>query len=84
MNTSGKYNWADPKDTEVKTCSICDKDIYGMGNNPQPVEVFVDENFSTRKLEVSESCCDDCNTAIVIPTRITENKLIKLKEGVRK
>ena len=27
----------DPNDTEVKTCSICEEEIYGYGHNPQPV-----------------------------------------------
>ena len=71
-NKNGKYNWADPNDTEVKSCSICEGEIYGMGNNPQPVEIFVDENLGTRKLEVSESCCHTCNINIVIPSRLRE------------
>jgi len=80
MNTKGKYDWSDPEDTEVKSCSICSKEIYGMGNNPQPVEVFVDEALGTRKLDVEESCCNDCNMAIVIPTRIADLQLIKMKK----
>ena len=33
--TNGRYNWMDPNDTEVKTCSICSEEIYGWGHNPQ-------------------------------------------------
>ena len=32
-----RYNWMDPNDVEVKSCSICEEEIYGMGSNPQPV-----------------------------------------------
>ena len=46
-NKNGKYNWADPEDTEVKSCSICNEEIYGMGNNPQPV-ILNDTNKSTK------------------------------------
>ena len=59
-----KYNWMDPEDTEVKSCSICSEEMYVMGNNPQPAVV------NGRKLEVADSCCDDCNSNVVIPTRI--------------
>jgi hypothetical protein len=43
-------------------------------------EVFVDEALGTRKLDVEESCCDDCDTAIVIPTRIADMQLIKMRK----
>jgi len=55
----------DPEDTEVKTCSICSEEIYGMGNNPQPVIL------EGKKLEVKDSCCSDCNYNVVIPARLT-------------
>ena len=60
-----KYNWMDPNDTEVKSCSICKEEIYGMGNNPQPVIL------NGKKLEVADSCCSDCNYNVVIPARLT-------------
>ena len=63
--SNGKYNWMDPNDTEIKSCSICNEEIYGMGNNPQPVIL------EGKKLEVEDSCCDDCNNKMVIPTRLT-------------
>ena len=62
---SHKYNWMDKNDTEVKSCSICNEEIYGMGNNPQPVIV------NGRKLEVADSCCRECNDNAVIPARLT-------------
>jgi len=62
---SRKYNWMDPEDTEVKTCSICSEEIYGMGNNPQPVIL------DGKKLKVEDDCCSDCNDNVVIPTRLT-------------
>tara|TARA_R110000751_G_scaffold38417_2_gene92274 strand:- start:414 stop:632 length:219 start_codon:yes stop_codon:yes gene_type:complete len=63
---SHKYNWMDKNDTEVKSCSICNEEIYGMGNNPQPVIL------NGKKLEVGDSCCDDCDSNVVIPTRIQD------------
>ena len=60
-----KYNWMDPNDTEVETCSICKEEIYGWGHNPQPVIV------EGKKLEVSDSCCSGCNDNLVLPTRQT-------------
>ena len=62
---SRKYNWMDPEDTEVKSCSICNEEIYGMGNNPQPVIL------EGKKLDVEDSCCRDCNYNVVIPARLT-------------
>jgi|TARA_R110000824_G_scaffold227238_2_gene415079 hypothetical protein len=59
-----KYNWMDPEDAEVKSCSICNEEIYGMGNNPQPVIL------NGKKLEVADSCCSNCNDNVVIPTRV--------------
>ena len=55
----------DPEDTEVKSCSICNEEIYGMGNNPQPVIL------EGKKLDVEDSCCSDCNYNVVIPARLT-------------
>tara|TARA_R100000963_G_C4634585_1_gene98965 strand:- start:781 stop:999 length:219 start_codon:yes stop_codon:yes gene_type:complete len=63
---SHKYNWMDKNDTEVKSCSICNEEIYGMGNNPQPVIL------NGKKLEVEDSCCRDCNDNVVIPARIQD------------
>ena len=37
------------------TCSICDDDCVGFGNNAQPVN--------------EGQCCDKCNYRIVCPTR---------------
>ena len=82
-----KYNWMDPNDTEVETCSICKEEIYGWGHNPQPVIVPIPTLPSSlitcltwlsvivcmpgKKLEVSDSCCSDCNDNLVLPTRQT-------------
>lgn len=44
----------DPK--ELKTCSICQQDYIGWGNNAEPVN--------------EGRCCDMCNSAIVVPARI--------------
>ena len=43
-----------------KRCSICCKKYEGYGNNAQPVN--------------DGRCCDDCNTNVVIPTRIHQWK----------
>jgi len=59
-----RYNWMDPNDVEVKSCSICEEEIYGMGSNPQPVI------HNGIKLKVSDTCCNSCNSNIVMPTRL--------------
>lgn len=38
-------------------CVICGQTFYGFGNNPAPVK-------NTGR------CCDDCDSLVVIPTRI--------------
>lgn len=42
---------------QEKTCSICQSKFVGWGNNAQPVN--------------DGTCCDDCNSAVVIPARLT-------------
>jgi hypothetical protein len=37
-------------------CSICRKPYTGYGNNAQPIN--------------DGRCCDDCNSIVVIPTRM--------------
>lgn len=41
-----------------KICCICGKEFEGWGNNPYP-------------LELKGCCCDDCNSSIVIPIRLS-------------
>jgi|TARA_R110000824_G_scaffold13717_5_gene59298 hypothetical protein len=55
----------DPNDTEVKSCSICNEEIYGWGHNPQPVIL------EGKKLNVEDDCCSECNDNVVIPARLT-------------
>ena len=57
----GIWKWTHKFDT----CSICKEEIYGWGHNPQSVIV------EGKKLEVSDSCCSDCNDNLVLPTRQT-------------
>jgi len=45
------------------TCCICDKESYGYGNNPDPVNT-----------ETGARCCDICNYGMVIPARIERMK----------
>ena len=40
-------------------CSICNEDFEGFGNNAEPIN--------------DGRCCDFCNTAVVIPTRINDS-----------
>lgn len=44
------------ENNEKKICSICGAEYFGWGNNAQPVN--------------DGRCCDNCNTAYVIPARI--------------
>jgi hypothetical protein len=39
-------------------CSLCGHESFGYGNNPEPLAQF------------EERCCDDCNSAYVIPARM--------------
>jgi len=41
-----------------KKCVICGAEITGYGHNPAPLNEGIGR------------CCEDCNTIIVIPTRI--------------
>lgn len=52
-----------------KKCSICENEITGFGNNPQPI---IKNN---KKLKVNDRCCDDCNLSVVLPARfaVSEN-----------
>ena len=46
-------------------CKICEEKIEGMGHNPQPLLNQLNEPY-----KVSDRCCDRCNSAYVIPSRI--------------
>ena len=48
--------------TNTKVCSICGENYVGWGANPHPV-------IDTEKYEEAR-CCGDCDSAVVIPTRI--------------
>lgn len=48
------------KSEDLPRCSICGKGYAGYGNNAEPVN--------------NGRCCDNCNTYIVIPRRITDSK----------
>ena len=48
-------------------CSICKEEIYGWGHNPQP------HIHQGKKLDVTDSCCDDCNESIVRQSRLQPN-----------
>lgn len=41
---------------KTQTCSICQLEFTGWGNNAEPIN--------------AGRCCDDCNKGIVIPARI--------------
>ena len=41
-------------------CVICNKSYEGDGNNAQPI--------------MKGDCCDDCDSTIIIPERLIENK----------
>lgn len=43
--------------SEVQSCCICGRAIHGYGHNPTPV--------------ATGRCCDECNTYVVIPVRIS-------------
>jgi hypothetical protein len=41
-------------------CCLCDKEVEGFGNNPDPLPVNHED----------DECCDECNLEKVIPARI--------------
>ena len=43
----------------MNNCSICNEDFEGFGNNAEPIN--------------DGRCCDFCNMAVVIPTRINDS-----------
>lgn len=47
---------------QKQRCCICGKEFEGFGHNAEPVMLGV--------------CCEDCNTSIVLPTRIVNMKVI--------
>lgn len=49
-----------------KKCSICESEINGFGNNPEPV------TKNNIPLTVEDRCCDDCNLSVVMPVRLTD------------
>lgn len=50
---------------EEKKCSICGKIFTEWGNNAYPIN--------------NGTCCDDCNTSVVIPARI--NNIMNRRAG---
>jgi DNA-directed RNA polymerase subunit RPC12/RpoP len=52
-------------------CCLCGNEVEGYGNNPSPIETQNED----------DECCDECNLAIVIPTRM-ELVIIKNKSNV--
>lgn len=49
-------------ETKIKKCCLCGKEFKGYGNNAEPVMIGC--------------CCNECNTSIVIPTRIANLKAV--------
>jgi len=49
-----------------KKCSICEKEIEGMGHNPQPMK-----NQKGEELKVEDRCCLECNNSEVVPLRVS-------------
>ncbi len=66
-----RFNWMNPNDMEVKSCSICEEEIYGAGSNPQPVI------HNGIKLKVTDTCCNSCNVKVVMPIRLTSTNYRK-------
>jgi hypothetical protein len=51
----------DPNQAE-RTCPFCKYTFTGWGNNPEPVLPWESGK---------NACCDDCNSTVVIPARLT-------------
>ena len=48
-------------------CCLCGDIFEGYGNNPDPVT-----DLEGRYYDEEDECCDNCNSTVVIPTRIKE------------
>ena len=48
-------------------CCFCGKEIEGYGNNPHPVGGYIGQGGGA-----DDRCCDECNSRIVIPVRLSE------------
>ena len=57
-----KYNWMDPEDTEVKSCSICNEEIYGIDS--------CCSNCNDKLKRASAELAEKLLTNMVIPTRV--------------
>jgi hypothetical protein len=53
-------------------CCLCDKEVEGFGNNPDPLG----------NLGEDEECCDECNLNKVIPARIEKYETLKTLERI--
>ncbi len=58
--------WKDKENQMNKTCSICEVEYEGWGNNAEPVN--------------EGRCCDECNWKYVIPDRMKRIKNLKKEE----
>jgi hypothetical protein len=48
-------------------CCLCDDVFEGYGNNPDPVT-----DLEGRPYDDEDECCDNCNSTVVVPTRMKE------------
>jgi hypothetical protein len=53
-------------------CCLCDKEVEGFGNNPDPLPVNHED----------DECCDECNFNKVIPARMNKYEALKTLEGI--
>lgn len=63
--TNGSIEGSEAGGDEVWKCVICHEHFIGYGNNPDPIKMNGD-------------CCNDCNTNMVIPRRMTD--IMKMKD----
>jgi hypothetical protein len=53
------------EDTSMPVCKLCSSSYFGRGNVCAPLG------------DAGDRCCDQCNTALVIPARVTETRCEK-------
>lgn len=53
-------------------CCFCKETLTNFGNSTYPI--------FDRKNELTKRCCDECNLKYVIPSRLSNNELIRIQK----
>jgi len=70
VNSNDRDFFKFEKNGNVHKCCICGKEIVGFGNNPDPIPS-----------NITDICCNECNSLYVLPIRVAYMKTAKLFNG---